>query len=422
MRIITLAVIFLFFLTRCDRIAEENKNSLPATKKVSGIRPESSAVKRESSASLPESRERVKAEKVRKKNSRVQPLKERMPDSTRLARIMSLHSQNRVPDLNEPVSREAVLNPAENAEFQSMIELSRESFLKVNFDNDILNNTDMYYTNGMRIDFIFPFVQGFVLSKLMIPYWGSGTNYYGFSLFQNMYTPSTTKTGGIRYGDRPYAAYLCLGLFKITNDLKHRFRQTSELDLGIIGPYSFGEFVQKAYHNNTPTNNEPLGWEYQIRNDLVLNYNLTLEKGLVHSRYFEFNVVGSGAAGTLYTNIEGGFHLRAGLMNPYFSNLGLSKKARNRELGLRNTQVFFFLKSSARLVGYDATLQGGLFNHSSPYTIPGSELSRFMSESSAGFSFVLNGIRLDAEQYFLSSEFHGGKWHFWVHVGLTFAL
>ncbi len=420
MRIFTLALLLLVFLTQCDKNALEEAKLLPAGSTNTFKKQESSSTARPLNFNSPF---------LQKGSSTASLVKELPPmtgqtrtDSTRIVWISRLRSSGSIPDLNEPVSREALLNPGETGKFPSMIELSRESFLKINFDNDLLNNTDMYYTNGMRIDLIFPFVQGFAVSKLLVPYWGSGTNYYGFSLFQNMYTPSTTKTGGVHQGDRPYAAYLCAGLFKITNDAPKRFRQTSEIDAGIIGSYSFGEFVQKAYHNNTPTNNEPLGWEYQIRNDLVLNYNVTMEKGILHNPYVELNVMGTGALGTLYTNLEGGFQFRTGLMNPYFSTLGVAKKARYAELGLRRTQVFFSLRSSVRFVGYDATLQGGMFNHSSPYTIPSSQISRVMSETSGGISFVINGFRIDAEQYLLSPEFHGGKWHFWVHAGITFAL
>ncbi|HTX88415.1 MAG TPA: lipid A deacylase LpxR family protein [Bacteroidales bacterium] len=422
MRIFTLALFSLFFLCRCARAPEESKAYV--TQKESNAGMIRSPEPGKEIPPVAGKREPAKAPK-HKFNPVPRPVAEGpapLPDSTRMRLMNTLRMKNIQPDLNEPVSREALLNPTSSEPYSSLIELSRESFLKINFDNDILNNTDMYYTNGIRFDLIFPFVQSFPVSRLMIPYWGRAVNYYGFSLFQNMYTPSTTKVGGIHYGDRPYAAYLCVGLFKITLDPVHRFRQTSELDLGIIGQASFGEFVQKAYHDNTPTNNEPLGWEYQIRNDLVLNYNLLMEKGLIHEKHLELNAEAAAQLGTLYTNIEGGFHLRAGLMNPYFANLGVSKRDRTRELGLRNSQVFFFVKSSCRLVGYDATLEGGLFNHTSPYTMPASEISRFMWESSAGLSFVIYGVRLDAEQYFLSPEFHGGKWHFWVHAGLTFCL
>lgn len=303
-----------------------------------------------------------------------------------------------------------------------MISLSREKFLKLSFDNDIFDNTDQFYTNGIRIDLILPGLKQFPLSHLMIPYWRKAINYYGFSLVQNLYTPSTTKIGGIIYGDRPYAAYLYFSMFKISNDYEKNLRQTSELLLGIIGPSSMGDLVQKTFHENVPTNNEPLGWEYQIQNDAVLNYHILFEKGLLRNKSIELIGTGEGWLGTLYTNISAGFHMRSGLLNPYFINLGQAKRSVNSEHGLHNTQFFFFIRSKGQLTGYDATLQGGMFNRTSVYTAGSDEITRFVLNTSAGLTFVFSGIRLDLEQFLLSPEMHHGYWHMWVHFGLTFCL
>lgn len=343
-------------------------------------------------------------------------------DSLRVARLASLRRNKIEIDLNEPVSKDYLLSPVNNGKFASMITLSREKFLKIEFDNDILNYTDRFYTNGIRFDFINPAFQQFPLSRLLMPYWRSGMNYYGISLVQNMYTPSTTKVDGILYGDRPYAAYLYFGTFKITNDPVNRFRQTSELDLGVIGPYSFGEYIQKSFHNEVPTNSVPLGWEYQIKNDLVLNYNYSIEKGLLEKRNLDLSVNGSGAIGSLYTNMSGGFLVRTGIMNPYFANLGQSKRRINKVNGLKNTQIIFFVTSRGKLVGYDATLQGGFFNKTSIYNIKGSNISRFVFQGSAGLTFVYGGFRFDIEQFLLSPEFRHGWWHKWVHMSFTFSI
>jgi lipid A 3-O-deacylase len=344
------------------------------------------------------------------------------PDSLLIQKMLWLRSQHIELDLNEPKTKEFLISPIENIKFPSLITLSRERFLQINFDNDIMDNTDRFYTNGIRFDFISPVFQRFPLNLMMIPYWRSGMNYYGIALIQNMYTPSTTKIGGILYGDRPYAAYLILKSFKITNDFTNKIRQTSEIDLGIIGPASLGDFVQKSFHENVPTNSEPLGWEYQIQNDLILNYNLNYEKGVVSSRSFEVNLKGSGAIGTLYTNIGGGIMLRAGILNSYFRNLGISKKSTYEEMGLSRMQILFSLTSNVKFVGYDATLEGGVFNKSSIYTISPNSISRFVYQGSACLTFSYGGIGITIEQFLLSPEFHNGWWHKWVHVGLAFCL
>jgi len=345
-----------------------------------------------------------------------------LQDSILRQRIEYLRTQPEEIDLNEPINR-GFLHPFPyDIPPATLILRGSDRILKINFDNDILDYTDRFYTNGIRIDYTAPVFQKNPLSKLMIPYWAPATNYYGISLVQNMYTPSTTKTGGIMFGDRPYAAYLFFGSFKITNDPLHRFRQTGEIDLGVIGPYSFGDWVQTAFHKTVPSNNEPLGWEYQVQNDVILNYHLSFEKGIVAHKVVDLNLISGSSLGTLYTNLTGGFQFRTGWLNPYFANLGVARKPRLERLHLRKTQFFFFLKGTAKLVGYDATLQGGLFNRSSVYTIASHDISRLVVQSSAGISFSHGGIRLDLEQFVLSPEFADGSWHKWVHIGLSFCL
>ena len=365
-------------------------------------------------------KQKRKKSSLDEKNLSIQPPK--IADTIFIKKLRNSVNEFFEPDLNEPINRGLLISTLENDQFSSMIMLSREWFFKINFDNDILDYTDRFYTNGVRFDLISPMFQQSPLSRLMMPYWKKCINYYGISLVQNIYTPSTTKVDGILYGDRPYSAYLYFGSFKISNDSISRFRQTSELDIGVIGPYSQGESVQKSFHSGVPPNSEPLGWEYQIKNDFLINYTMTMEKGIFGNKHFEFIATGTGNIGMLYTNLSGGFNFRAGIINPYFANLGLSKKSFSRMNGLRNSQLFFFITSNGRIIGYDATLSGGLWNRSNPYTLSNSEISRLVFQGTAGLSFSCNGFRVDLEQFLLSPEFHNGWWHKWVHICLSFAL
>jgi lipid A 3-O-deacylase len=428
-------IFILFLLSQCNfpELKDQNKERLPAE---SNLLSDPTIVNKSDNKHNLSLNQRVNKEdkvksfipsdkkKKRKNKIIIQPLPAKVHaiDTSYVRKLLLLRKEKIDIDLNEPISRDFMLSSIENEKFASMIMLSRETFLKISFDNDILDYTDRFYTNGIRFDLINPVFQQFPLTKLMIPYWRSGINYYGISLVQNMYTPSTTKVEGILFGDRPYAAYLYFGTFKITNDPVKRFRQTSELDIGVIGSYSFGEYIQKSFHNEVPTNSSPLGWEYQIKNDLVLNYQLTYEKGIYNRRYIDINLNGTGSLGTLYTNISGGFLFRTGLQNPYFVNLGQAKRKTNKENKLRNTQLVFFITSRAKLIGYDATLQGGFFNKSSEYTISSNNISRVVFQGSAGITVVYSGVRLDIEQFLLSPEFQDGWWHKWVHLAFTFSL
>lgn len=332
--------------------------------------------------------------------------------------------QSRFPDLdpNEPVNQKLALSFLENGEYTSMITLSRERYFQLQLDNDIFNYTDRYYTNGIHLRIISPLMSQNPLAKLLVPYWGEGINYYGLSIAQDMYTPSTTKLGGILENDRPYAAYLYIGNCKTTNDLHHRIRLSSAIQVGIIGPASLGEFVQRTFHNAVPTNNEPLGWEYQIRNDLLLNYYVRIEKGIITIPGLDILLNGSGSIGTVFTNFSGGIYFRAGWFNPYFSNLFFSKQSINKTRHARNVQFYFFTEFSGKAVGYDATLHGGVFNHSSPYTIPDANISRLTFKGSGGIVFSYGGVQVKGEQFLLSPEFSDGWWHKWLSIELSFSF
>ncbi|NQV02768.1 MAG: lipid A deacylase LpxR family protein [Bacteroidia bacterium] len=339
--------------------------------------------------------------------------------------LFSLHDlESHYPDLdlNEPVSQRFVVAFIEDEPYTSMITLSPERYFHIQLDNDIFNYTDRFYTNGIRLSFISPALRNNPVGKLLIPYWHRGINYYSLSLVQDMYTPSTTKIGGIIEGDRPYAAYLYIGTSKLTNDARHKVRLSSEIQIGIIGPSSLGEYVQRTFHNAVPTNNEPLGWEFQIQDDLLLNYVAKVEKGIVSVPGLDLLIHGSGTLGTVYTNIGGGAYVRSGWFNSYFMNLFFSKRSLNRFRNARNIQFYFFADVAGKAVGYDATLQGGLFNRSSPYTISAKNINRLMFAGSAGIVFSFGGFQLKGEQFLLSPEFKNGWWHKWLSVGLSFSF
>ncbi|MGA3014401.1 MAG: lipid A deacylase LpxR family protein [Bacteroidales bacterium] len=420
----------LFFFVKCNPDEEKNASDQESFMKKKHIELPSPGAKENEVLSanektLPEGSVLIKRRRLRKKekvdiqSNEIQS--NRIIDSTLYKKLNVLRDADIDLDLSEPVNKAYLFSPVENQGFSSMILLSHDRSLKISFDNDIFDNTDRYYTNGIRFDFISPILKQSPLASLMVPYWGQGINYYGIWIGQNMYTPSTTKIGGIHYGDRPYSATLVFGSYKISNDAGKKFRQTSEIDIGIIGPSAFGDFLQKTVHSNLPTNSEPLGWEYQIQNDLILNYNLTYEKGLISTRQVELNANANGTLGTLYTNIGGGFQFRAGLMNPYFGSYGYSNsKATKKEYS--KFQIYAFMTSLERLVGYDATLEGGLFNKSSVYTLTRKEVIPLTYQGSLGITLSYEGFRIDFEQFLLSPEFHGCAWHKWGHIGLTIGI
>jgi hypothetical protein len=124
----------------------------------------------------------------------------------------------------------------EDEAFYAISYTSTNRYIGVNFDNDIFNNTDYYYTNGFRIDYVTPIFASSPLSFSMLPYRKYSMNYHGMTIVQNMYTPTNPDVSLVLDGDRPFSAYLYLGHFKNTLSNDHKYRQYSELDIGLIGP------------------------------------------------------------------------------------------------------------------------------------------------------------------------------------------
>lgn len=301
--------------------------------------------------------------------------------------------------------------------FYAISYVSTNRYVGVNFDNDIFNNTDYYYTNGIRIEYISPVFSSSPLSYPMLPYRKYSMNYHGMTIVQNMYTPTNPDVENVLEGDRPFAAYLYLGHFKNTLSHERRYRQYSELDIGLIGPGSLGGFVQNQIHDI-----EPVGWDNQIQNDLVLNYTAIVEKGLYNPGAFDLNVFAAGQIGTLYDNLGGGVRIRLGHMNSYFAMPGLATKKSIEGADALNWQYGIFAHAKAKLVIYDATLQGGMINHSSNYTIPASDIERFVFEASIGLFISYKQFGLRLEQFYTTPEFKDAYDFRWGHINLTYCF
>lgn len=74
------------------------------------------------------------------------------------------------------------------------------------------------------------------------------------------------------------------------------------------------------------------------------------------------------------------------------------------------------------MIGYDATLQGGLFNKSSPYTIPSSDITRVTFQNNYGLVIIIHKINFEYFQSLLTKEFESGKFHRWggMRVAISF--
>lgn len=277
--------------------------------------------------------------------------------------------------------------------------------VSIYFENDIFNNTDYYYTNGIKASLLFPGLAYFPLGRALLPGLRSGRDYYSISLVQNIYTPVNPDTKVIQEGDRPFAGYLMAGFEKVSVSSHYRLRLSSEISFGILGPASFGGFIQTTIHEI-----DPVGWVNQVRNDVVINYNAAIVKGIVSGLYSDLSLTTQARVGTLHTDLAVGASFRYGNGLPVFSAYSPLEERSAK------FSYSFFTNISAQLKGYDATLQGGLFNRTSIHTLGNDEIHRFVFSPSAGVTLTYGNFGLKFEQFYMTPEFKGGRHHMYGSV------
>ena len=295
--------------------------------------------------------------------------------------------------------------------------LSPDRLLAYTYANDLFFGTDYYFTQGMTLNWVHPVLARSPVNLLLPSGPAGSTQHHGIRLRYDGFTPLSIRDAAIRVGDRPYAAYLYAALYRAASQRQQRL--TTALEIGFIGPAAGGKGLQIKLHELT-RNARPLGWDYQISNDLVLGYRARYERLLLAAPgTAELLGTAEASLGTLYTNGSAGLHLRAGRLNTYFANLGGVSPASRP--GRRPWQVYGESTAEIRAIGYDASLQGGLLNRSSPYTLATRDVRRAVLRGTVGFVLAHNGLRFAATATQVSPEFAGGRWHRWGQLGLTVA-
>ena len=293
--------------------------------------------------------------------------------------------------------------------------LQEKGLFRFHYDNDFFsrNRTDYYYTQGYSFEVAHPIFKRNPLSRILLRYQDK-PGAYGLALEHFGFTPTSIKSNEILVGDRPFAGVIMLKSYSISVDTAKQQRLSSVLSLGMVGPAAFAGQMQTAIHrwSGDP---EPHGWQYQIRNDVVVNYELNHEKQLLAvTDFLSVNTNAQVRLGTLSDKVQAGLTLSLGYSDSAFD---LPNKPRKKDL-----QIYVYSQPLGSLVAYDATLQGGLFNRSSPYTLTAGEINRFTFQHNYGV--VLKVRKLYAEYYrtYLSREFKSGRTHVWggVKLGIAF--
>jgi lipid A 3-O-deacylase len=282
--------------------------------------------------------------------------------------------------------------------------------LACTFANDFFFGIDYYFTQGITLDWVSPVLARSPANYLLPAGPAGSTRTHGMTLYFDGFTPLDVRDARLRRGDRPYAAYIYTSLYRVSNQAARRQRLTTALEIGYLGPATGARAIQTKLHELTGFA-PPRGWNYQVRSDLVLGYRAAFEKQVLAVGQAA-ELIGSveASVGTLYTYARGGLRLRAGHLAPYFADLAALGPA-------RRWQCYGEATLTEQVVGYDATLQGGVLNHGNPYVLAASVLRRAVLHGSGGLVVVHGGLSFTATAVFIAPEFAGGLSHRWGVVG-----
>jgi lipid A 3-O-deacylase len=287
--------------------------------------------------------------------------------------------------------------------------LSCDTYAWIDFDNDLFFKTDRYYTNGVVLGFIHPVIKR---SPFHVLWYTRGENmlyYSGLSITQEMYTPTDTDTKEFQAHDRPYAGTLFATQFADVRYPNKNRKIYTAFSLGVIGPGAGTQETQSFIHRITPSP-DPMGWDNQVQNGLLINYTASFEQGIINKKAFLWAGDGFTDFGNYKTNVGVGTFLRFGKYNDYYLSLPVCKS-------VDDWQVYGQIGASSKFVMYDATLQGVFADNLIRNTY---SIERLVGVGFAELTLAYKKYLLQGKVTLITPEFEGGGTH--KYFSLSFGV
>jgi len=282
--------------------------------------------------------------------------------------------------------------------------------------------TDEHYTNGFKLSALSTDLRSFTDDSVPAPVrWiarglgglvSSDQPYkLGLSIGQNIYTPKDTSLTTPVPTDRPYAAWLYLGVsFQVYHPAANAGGVSRldvfEINAGTVGPAALGQQVQNGFHDIIDTDHAR-GWSHQIHDEPGLN--------LVYERKYRFSTAHAhdswGAdliphagfsLGNVSTYANTGFEVRSGYRLPadFGSNL-IRPSGDSNALARAPFNIFLFAAVDGRAVARDITLDGNTFEDS-----PAVDKKPLVADLYAGIGMGTKHWQLTYSQAYRTKEFY----------------
>jgi lipid A 3-O-deacylase len=253
-------------------------------------------------------------------------------------------------------------------------------------DNDLYTSSknDKYYTNGLEI--FYRFLSKNNNEKI-------NKKITEFRIGQYIYNPRFINEAAVNINDRPFTGYLFAEagrsfFYQSESVLKTDFQ------LGYMGPNAFGEETQESFHHIIGYK-EVYGWENQLHNALAVQARVMYSKKLFpvkHHDYVDLHFQSEANMGTIFTGVSTGFLARFGfkkLLPVYDSNLHDASVSLEPQFNIR--EFYFYAMPSVNYQFYDATIQGSMFNDTSPLTF---DLEPLRFNAEAGLKYRHNNFNI----------------------------
>ena len=277
-------------------------------------------------------------------------------------------------------------------------DIQTDKSFRFSYENDFFSASDRDYTQGVYIEIVHPRIKKFVLSRILWqPF--SNSQRFGVAIETDGYTPNRIDKPEIQYYDRPYASTMLLRTFNTGKKAGSDTRITNSLTLGVLGPWAAGKEIQESIHRWIGYT-KPLGWHNQVQNEPVLNYQVNYEHGIAgNHKNWLLTSTALARAGTLSTKAAAGLAIMGGTFSDPYADVHPKSMKLN---------IYVYEHAMLNFVGYDATLQGGLINKTSPYVIANSHLKRLVFQNRFGLVINYRRIMMEYWQSFLTREFATG--------------
>lgn len=280
--------------------------------------------------------------------------------------------------------------------FAQQDSISYKAEIALTVDNDIFFFTDRYYTAGHEVTYRKLLHVDQPLYRWLNITGGLSKVIVSYKFGNKIFTPKKVRFVNPINMDRPYAGYSYGGI-SVARLKGNSTISNFGFEFGLVGEKTGLGRLQTWWHEKTGFQ-EPRGWDSQITNEWVYNFNYQITKGI--KLFDDLDLVSNSGifVGTGSNRISQDFTLRMIDFNPLTQSL-----FSNSLLGFQGNptkeEVFIFLGWGVDYVISNIFLEGSLHkNNPSPFTVKANEwvlrrnVGIMYSRDRGSFSLTFNNV------------------------------